>query len=422
MIYRLAVVCEICAIVACIHRIYNKKIKLDIATVSLYLGILATLEVIVHFGWNNISSLCTFIYVVLYCIRKYKDKLIGATISSILMYIVVALMQFMFVLPVVWLIPQNEEVRMLITNLLTAVFSLWILPKLKIHKLRAVLRKRDNFIIATFGIVVFFICIIAIEGKLTQKIHLAFFVLIVPVLIFLLWILNKWSTLQDEKEVVQNELAVTKDMQGEYEDLLTAVRLREHGFKNHLTALLSIRHTNKSYDELVREQDKYYEIVREENKYNKLLFVGDSTISGFLYEKFRDAEEKGISVIYEIKGCISLMPLSIYHLVEMLGILIDNAVEAQTEVTGRKRIKFQFEEKESRFIFTISNPYKHVSYKEMELWFCRDNSTKGKNRGLGLYYIKKLCEDNQINIICNNAEYEHENWIEMTLEIKKADK
>lgn len=392
------------------------------ATVSLYLGILATLELIVHFGWNNISSLCTFIYVVLYCTRKYKDKLIGATISSILMFIVVALMQFMFVLPVVGLIPQNEEVRMLITNLLTAVFSLWILPKLQVHKLRSALRKRDNFIIATFGIVVFLIGIIAIEGKLTQKIHLAFFVLIVPVLIFLLWMLNKWSTLQDEKEVVQNELAVTKDMQEEYEDLLTAVRLREHGFKNHLTALLSIRHTNKSYDELVREQDKYCEMIREENKYNKLLYVGDSTISGFLYEKFRDAEAKGIAVIYEIKGCISEIPVSVYHLVEMLGILIDNAVEAQTEVTGRKRIKFQFEEKESRFLFIISNPYKHVSYKEMELWFCRDNSTKGKNRGLGLYYIKKLCEDNQINIICNNAEYEHENWIEMTLEIKKADK
>lgn len=293
---------------------------------------------------------------------------------------------------------------------------------MKIHKLREILRRRDGLIFISFFIALFVICLITIEGKLQGEIHAAFFVFTVPVVMVLLWALSKWGMVQDEKELVQNELSITRSMQEEYDDLLTSVRLREHGFKNHLAALLSIKHTSKSYEELVRAQDNYYGKIREENRYNKLLFLGDSTISGFLYEKFCQAEDEGVSVIYELKGHFSRSAMPIYHIIEMLGILFDNAIEAQTEKSETKRLMFQFEEQEMVYLFRILNPYPYVSYAEIESWFLQNNSKKGKDRGIGLFYVKKLCEEHNANILCRDVECEQENWIEMTLEIKKADK
>ena len=51
-----------------------------------------------------------------------------------------------------------------------------------------------------------------------------------------------------------------------------------------------------------------------------------------------------------------------------------------------------------------------------------ENDCKGSERGLGLYYVKKLCEEYDASVLCQYKEYSQENWIEMTLEIKKSDK
>ena len=361
-------------------------------------------------------------FMVSYCMYKFKDSILGAIISTLLMLIVTGMMQFLFLLLFSRVSLKYEEWRMLTINIFITVFSLWFLPKMKIHKLREILRRRDKLIFLIFFVSLLVICLITIEGKLQGKIHAAFFVFTVPVLMILLWTLSKWGMAQDEKELVQNELSVTKSMQEEYDDLLTSVRLREHGFKNHLAALLSIKHTSKSYEELVREQDKYYSKIREENRYNKLLFLGDSTVSGFLYEKFCRAEDEGISVIYDLKGRFSRSAVPIYHIIEILGILFDNATEAQTERVETKQLRFEFEEQEMVYLFRILNPYSYVSYAEIESWFLQNSSKKGKDRGIGLYYVKKLCKEHDANILCRNVECEQENWIEMILEIKKADK
>ena len=207
-----------------------------------------------------------------------------------------------------------------------------------------------------------------------------------------------------------------------YEDLLTAIRLRQHGFRNHLAALLSIKYTSKSYDELVEKQEQYYSEICEENKFNGLLLLGDSIIVGFLYKKFQIAEAKGIKVSYIIKGSFLQSIIPIYHLIDMFGILIDNAVEAQNMLEDSiKQLRFFFQEEKESYKIKISNPYPYMNFNIIESWFSLDKSTKGENRGIGLYNVKMLCEKFDAKIICRNRSYENKNWIEFILEIRKAD-
>lgn len=422
MVYRLAVLWEVFSIVVCIHRIYNKRVKLDIETIGLSLMTIGIFELSFLLNVCNAASLFAFVFMIIYCMRKFKDGVWGATVSTLLMLIVIGILQFLFLLPFSRINLQHEAWRMLIINVMITGFSLCFLPKMKVHRLREIIRRRDKFIAFAFLVVLLVITLITVEGKMQGDIHVAFYVFTVPVLILLLVTLCKWEKVQNEKEFAQNELLVTKSMQEEYNNLLTSVRLREHGFKNHLAALLSLRYTSKSYEELVKEQDNYYGIIREENRYNKLLFLGDSTISGFLYEKLSQAEDTGVSVTYEILGCFLKGAMPIYHVIEILGILFDNAIEAQIEMVEAKRLRFQFEEKEMVYVFSVMNPYPYVKYTEIESWFLQNYSKKGKERGLGLYYVKTLCEEYDASILCRNIEHEQENWIEMTLEIRKADK
>lgn len=148
----------------------------------------------------------------------------------------------------------------------------------------------------------------------------------------------------------------------------------------------------------------------------------DSVVIGFLYEKFRVAETMGVKIRCDIKGTFSQCVMPTYHLIDILGILIDNAVEAQESSIEIKQLKFQFMEKEVTYIFTVSNPYLYVSYAEIQSWFQIDKSSKGKHRGLGLYNVKELCEKYDANIVCRNKLDDSENWVEFTLEIAKADK
>lgn len=259
---------------------------------------------------------------------------------------------------------------------------------------------------------------IMIKSKHEKKLNIISFVLAAPMAIALIFLFNKWNVVRKEKEQIKNELSMTRRMQEQYDDLLTSVRLREHGYKNHISALQSI----KLLEEYKREQNQYYDSICEANKYNKLLFLGDCVVSGYLYQKFCEIENAGVTVKYEVKGCLKNKKVPTYYLVEVLGILIDNAVEAQNGIVETRQLEFQFEEQESQYWFKVLNPYPYVNYDEMESWFVFESSNKGKGRGLGLYYIKKLCANYDMDLLCRNTVYDNKNWIEFAIGIKKADK
>lgn len=421
MLHILATLLEFSAIIICIYRIYGQKIKPDIKTVGLCLLSLGVTEFVNYFEFNKMVTMCVYVFMTIYCIHKFHDTVVGALISILLMLIVISIMQFIISIPITMLCTENSQLRVLIINLLTVLAVWWILPVICIYKLQSIFSKRDTFINIVFCIILLTVFVIIVRGKVDGQIKSDTFVLAVPASIALLILLNKWNEAQEEKEHMKQELSVSKTMQKEYDELLTSVRLRQHSFKNHLAALLSIRYTSELPEEMAKEQEHYYGKIREANRYNRILFWGNHVISGYLYQKFQETENGGIVVLYDLKGHYIRSVVPDYYLIEMLGILIDNAIEAQEGSQEEKFLDFQFEERENEYCFKILNPYPYVSYSEIESWFLLNNSKKGQGRGLGLYHIKKLCSQYYVDLSCRNVECENKNRIEFNLRIKKAD-
>ena len=87
---------------------------------------------------------------------------------------------------------------------------------------------------------------------------------------------------------------------------------------------------------MVAAQQKYCDVIEEENHFNKVLSKGNPVILGFLWSEFSKMKKAGISIEYEINIGNLECNMPIHKMVELLGNLINNAMEAVMNTENRK--------------------------------------------------------------------------------------
>ena len=154
-----------------------------------------------------------------------------------------------------------------------------------------------------------------------------------------------------------------------------------------------------------------------------MLLIENKVLAGFLYGKLQEIEAEGVSIECEIRGTFRQSVVPIHHLIEMLGILLDNAVQAKRDSDSKETgILFSLLEKGQSYQFKVCNRFPYTSYDEIATWFQLGESTKGEGHGLGLYQLRCLCKESGCIISYGNVEIKEENWIEFVLEVHEADR
>lgn len=414
---RVVYLLEVFATLACIHCIYGKKIKWDVKPIALCLSLLVIYEVANNLQNGGLYTLVAYIPIFIYCKRTFGTSILQTLVKIIWLIILLTAIEFLCLLFVLNLGLENVDVRNIISGSLVLVVSVLLLPRLHIHRtsIRGWVAK------SLLGCAVFIMLMLILQGKFANRVNISLYVIVVPIVLMLLYILVKWLNTQSEVENMKQEVELINRMDKKYAELVEDIRVKQHGFKNHITAILSSHYTYNTYERLVEVQDEYCNRLMQESKYSNLLLINDKVLSGFLYEKFREIECDNIEVKYEIRSSIEKYAISTYHLIEILGILLDNATDA-AKCAEKKTIVFVISSIGNKYMFIVRNISKHVAYTEIENWFNKEVSSKGENRGLGLYYVKKLCQELNCDIYCRNVEYDQNNWIEFSLEICKADR
>ena len=107
-----------------------------------------------------------------------------------------------------------------------------------------------------------------------------------------------------------------------------------------------------------------------------------------------------------------------YKLVEILGILIDNAREYYREKNIIDRdIKLLLCNDGNTVILEVINYCHKISNSDFEMMFAKGYSTKGLNRGLGLASLKKIVMEYEGNIMVENCNIDNSNWVKIRVEI-----
>ncbi|MGN0155933.1 MAG: sensor histidine kinase [Lachnospiraceae bacterium] len=217
----------------------------------------------------------------------------------------------------------------------------------------------------------------------------------------------------------ETELKVHQLYADSFQTLLDNIRLRQHEFDNHINSIYSQHYIYKTYDELVKVQREYCEVLEKDNRYNKLLTSGNSVLIGFLYGKFMEIEKQGINIAYQVNVQKLICGVPIYKIIEILGDLINNAVDALKAAKGQDKLFVSVIETADQIELEVRNESTFIRYEEIRSFFTKGYSKKGKNRGLGLYNVKQICEEYHLDIMCENKNIDGNNWLSFMIKIEK---
>lgn len=184
------------------------------------------------------------------------------------------------------------------------------------------------------------------------------------------------------------------------EELIEQVRARQHDFNNQMMAVAAAVSTARDLQEAQEAVASLLQHVRLDGADKELLKCDSKVISGLLFGKMKQAELKQVRVEVTIGGAFLRRALSEADWVEVIAILLDNAIEAASP--GDVLYARAMEEGDS-LRFSVLNPHEALSNMEFIRMFRRGWSTKGEaGHGYGLYNVRQIVERHGGKIITGN--------------------
>ncbi len=422
MMSRVIIAIEILSMVVCLYNVFGEKLKLNFSFLSVVLSLVAIQELMNYYHINGIGTILIYIVLFIFSKRKFKETAVGTGVRLLLQLIFMVGLQFICLVAVNFFLSGDEKEvsRTFVSIIVVLLCNLFIQFKIDLTREWKTALTVNLSIFLTGGFLLFIILAVLLSSKLQTGVSGEIYIISLPFIIFTILWMVKWAASQNKLK--EKEKAVEQAHMGEddFRELLLSIRLRQHEFKNHLSAILSAQYTHKTYEKLVKAQNEYWGHIKEENKYYNLLMIANQQLAGFLYGKLQWMEEYGIAIECVVKTQLKALPVPAYHMIELLGIFMDNAKEA-LETLEKRRFFLGISQKGEYYYFQLRNVFPYVDYEERVRWFGRGVSHKGEGRGLGLYHARQLCEKWNCSIQCENLELKEENWIEFCIEVKKAD-
>lgn len=192
---------------------------------------------------------------------------------------------------------------------------------------------------------------------------------------------NRKIELENLKEYNSNLEAMYNDMRG-----------FRHDYTNILTAM-----SGYIEEKNIEGLEKFFykkivplnsEMNRKNNRIGLLQNIHITEIKGLIASKVIRAQELGIDVLVDIVEPVDKIDMDIIDLSRTIGILLDNAIEAAIECE-KSWIKLTFIQKENFVLLVFINSCVERTPQIYQI-FEKGFSTKGDNRGLGLYNLKEI--------------------------------
>ncbi len=422
MIERSYVLLEALSVLICLHHLYGQKFKLDIltmATLSIDMIIMTTIN---YYELSRVYSLLIYPIIMFYCGIRFGFKWREIIINNILYLMIVGGIQLLIGIMYVWIFDllsfdllTFKNIELLMMNGGNLAVVLIVLPKLKIHRLSVYLQDKERILFISLGFCILLIITSIINYKIADGLKIyQFSILFVGLLLFCI-LAGQLGKYKIKSKQIETELKMHMLFADSFQALIDDIRLRQHEFDNHINAIFSLHYTCDSYEKLVKAQNEYSHELIKENRYNKLLKAGSPLLIGFLYGKFVEIERLGIKLSYQVSVSDFNINVPTYKLVEILGNLIKNAVEAMQNTEIYRAINIVVIEIGGTLEIEVRNTSEFIEYCEIEKFFKKGFSKKGNNRGLGLYNVKSICNEYSLKIYCENKKIDNENWFSFTV-------
>ena len=290
---------------------------------------------------------------------------------------------------------RKEYVYVVIANFIVSCVTILIIKTKKIKgKLIEIineLQKKNN--IETITFIFLMISTLSLILYLMSKNYFynkAFFINAIGIFIFIVLSFIFFKE-KYEKEIIIHNYDQLFEYVKTFEEWIDTENMNIHESKNQLATLRDMIKNNKKaveyIDNIMKER-----INIESNNTIKLKNIPKGGLKGLLFYKITLAENQGIELFIDISENVQkflkkLNVEEIKNLCRLVGIFFDNAIEASSE-TKKKKISCEIYLSGKDLNIVISNTYKGII--DLEKVNEKNYSTKGKNRGKGLYLANKF--------------------------------
>ena len=296
----------------------------------------------------------------------------------------------------------------LFANILVSILAIIIvsLPFVKniLRKINALFDKNKKLIRYFYIFIVALYLVVLKNGfelilKSNYYINLLFVALVVLIIMLIVKNESKYEQLKEENKQMLNY--VTK-----YEKIITAQGKTNHEFKNQLMVIRGYAQMHS--DKII---DYIDEVVEDSNKAGSSYLTSqlnnfpDGGIKGLLYYKLSIMDDYCIKYTINVESGVksklkSLSTNSYKNITKMLGVLLDNAIDASKKGKNKK-INISVSKDKNTIIFKIYNTYKgKIDIEKIGTGY----TTKGKGHGYGLRLVNDIVNENNIFEVTHELE------------------
>lgn len=391
----------------------SKKQKISYIATSITVSIISMFCIPNPFNivFNYISS-----FIIIYTI--FKTNAIKTVIAGLLPSFIFSIIQYLFLNPYITLLNISYEQAInvviykipftLLMYLLVFIITYIIRNKhLSLNLVDEVDKKTKSLIIANlcFGLIYIIIKII-ITMKYIDILPLAYtfanFAMLLLYFIISLYSISKIVKLKTTTEQLESAEAYNKTLHILHDN----VRGFKHDFDNIVTTIGGYINTND-----MEGLKKYYvQLEHDCEKVNNLYILNPDSINNpgiynLLTTKYHEATKKGIDVKIYFLLDLNDLHMKIYEFARILGILLDNAIEAaETSKEKTINISFRRDDKNNRNIIFIENSYLNKNI-DTETIFNKGFTEKENHSGIGLWEVRKIVsKNNNLNLFTTKTD------------------
>ena len=388
-------------------KIDNNEIKLR-SVRSVFIIIIFSLLITINTNLNNSYSraFISYVFIMINYYLIYNENFNVVFIKGTICYFLTLLFEILFSIALVptGIISLESFDKNIILKIcfsfLTVLlpFILLSIKKLKIF-LNKLIKALDRPIITTIVMISSLIFASTLAYKFVAEFSSKVYIDNIILIIFFISLL---ALIIHNRFVINNEVRKTEELLElitKYEKKNDEYRAYKHELLNNLLALKSIK--NKNTKEFDSSLDELISLYNTKSSGIKNIYKLPSGLKCIVYYKLNDIDEDKYNVNVNISKQVSINLEKVDHkeymsLCKIMGIVLDNAIEAMKNSEG-KTLNIDVYKEKDNVIIEVDNTF-DKSTTDMTKIYSKNYSTKGKNRGLGLYLA---------NLLLKNSKYLH---------------
>lgn len=367
----------------------NKKFKFNL---NYCLIIILTSILLILNNYYNLLSLRLFTGIIINCITSiliYKNK-INLTMFYCIVHAIVCLILELIMSPILYFsfdnveVFNNEVLIKIIFSITAGLVTLFIFKNEKvkkfINKIKDIFFDKNNLMILAI-LLLLFLNIIGVARAIKTS---DTFLIMITLICVSFMLLTIKIIINDKYNMVilNNHTNSIKDNIKAYSKTIDDCREFKHNLRNDLLTLKSgiNKESQKRINEIITKYNNNYEWI------NKIDDIPEG-LQGLIYLKQKESENRKIKLYVNTIKNIKTNNKDYIDLCSILGILIDNAIDA-SKSSKSKVIEINFKEIGNDLNIKISNNYNNDI--DINKIGNKNYSTKEYKSGLGLNFVKKI--------------------------------